>query len=59
MRIIIITTLLFATAAMAQTSGLKIAFNVLEDQKADDYEVYTVGTDGSGMTNVTKHKDVA
>jgi len=59
MRNIFVTILLFAAAAFAQTSSLKIAFNVLEDQKADNYDVYTVDTNGNGMTNVTKHKDVA
>ena len=44
---------------LGQSAKYKLAFNVLEDQKADDYEVYTVGLDGSAMTNVTNHKDVA
>lgn len=48
-----------AGAAIAQSSSYKIAFNVLEDQKSDDYEVYTMNADGSAITNVTKNKDVA
>ena len=43
----------------AQNASWKIAFNVLQDQKADDYEVYTMGIDGSGFKNVTNNKDVA
>lgn len=39
--------------------GYKVAFNVLQDQKADDYELYTIGTDGKGIANVTNNKDVA
>lgn len=42
-----------------QTDGLKIAFNVLEDQKADNYDVYVMGIDGSASKNITNHKDVA
>ncbi len=45
--------------AVAQSSNSKIAFNVLQDQKADDYEVYTINPDGSGLTNITNNKDVA
>lgn len=46
-------------ASAAQPTGVKIAFNVLQDQEADNYEVYTIGTDGSGLLNVTNNKDVA
>jgi TolB protein len=42
-----------------QTEGLKIAFNVLEDQKADNYDVYVMSIDGSASKNITNHKDVA
>ena len=45
--------------AFAQPAGYKIAINVLQDQKADDYEVYTMDADGSGLKNVTNNKDVA
>lgn len=43
----------------AQAAGLKIAFNTPEDSKADDYEVYSMGLDGSGIKNITNHPDVA
>lgn len=45
--------------AAAQPAGYKVAINVLQDQKADDYDVYTISADGSGMKNVTNNKDVA
>lgn len=45
--------------AFAQPAGYKVALNVLQDQKADDYEVYTMTADGSGLKNVTNNKDVA
>ncbi len=38
---------------------LLIAYNVLEDQKADNYEAYTMNADGSSARNITSHKDVA
>lgn len=37
----------------------KIAFNTLQDQKADDYEVFVMNIDGTSPKNVTNHKDVA
>ena len=45
--------------ASAQSTSLKIAFNVLEDQKTDDYEVYTMDLAGKEQRNVTNNKDVA
>ncbi len=36
-----------------------IAFNVLEKQGGDDYEVYIMGMDGSGRKNITNNADVA
>ncbi len=61
MKAFTINFLLFLSAmsTAAQPTGLKIAFNVLQDQKADDYEVYTMDTDGSGLRNITNNKDVA
>jgi TolB protein len=62
MKFISIGLLTFASLCIfagAQPPGYKIAFNVLQDQKTDDYEVYTMNTDGSGITNVTNNKDVA
>ncbi len=56
---IIIAQCLLMTTAAGQDPSWKVAFNVLQDQKADDYEVYTIGIDGTGITNVTSHKDVA
>lgn len=51
--------LITAIAVAGQLPGYKIAFNVLKDQKADDYEVYTIDPDGDRLTNVTNNKDVA
>jgi TolB protein len=50
---------LFSYAVSAQIPNYRIAFNVFHDQKADDYEVYTMYADGTGIANVTNHKDVA
>lgn len=50
---------ILSISAFGQTALPKIAFNVLQDQKADDYEVYTVNTDGSEVKNITNNKDVA
>ncbi len=56
-----LTLFLFAcyTTLTAQQAGWRIAFNVLQDQKADDYEVYTMSVDGGSIQNVTNHRDVA
>jgi TolB protein len=48
-----------AVAALAQPANYKIAYNVLQDQKADDYEVYAMNADGTASKNITNHKDVA
>lgn len=50
---------LLVNSTFAQSPRYKIAFNVLQDQKADDYEVYTIDSDGTGIKNVTNNKDVA
>lgn len=55
----VVAPLALAAALFAQPQNYKIAFNVLEDQKADDYEVYTINSDGSAIANVTQNKDVA
>lgn len=55
----IFVMLLFALAVAAQPSGYRIAFNTPEDSKTDDYEVYAMNIDGSGIKNITNHKDVA
>jgi TolB protein len=60
MKVILLIGLCLSAALVAgQSPAYKIAFNVLQDQKADDYEVYTMNTDGTGLTNVTNDKDVA
>jgi TolB protein len=46
-------------ATVAQEPKYKVAFNVLQDQKTDDYEVYTIDSNGTGIKNVTNNKDVA
>lgn len=56
---ILIAVIAVTITIAAQTAPPKIAFNVLQDQKADDYEVYTMNSDGSEIRNVTNHKDVA
>ena len=43
----------------AQNPGYKIAFNTPENQKTDDYDIYTMNIDGSDVTNVTRNPDVA
>lgn len=58
--IIVITFLFFgAYTVNTQTPQYKIAFNTLQDQKADDYEVYVMNSDGTSEKNITNHKDVA
>lgn len=51
--------LLVHGSAPAQDVGWKVAFNVLHDQKADDYEVHTIDPGGLNLKNVTNNKDVA
>jgi len=54
--------LLSATVfAQAQklSKNFKIAYNILENKEKDDYDIYTMNTDGSGKTNITRHPDVA
>lgn len=36
----------------------KIAYNVLKDAEADDYEVFIMNQDGSGQKNISNHKGV-
>lgn len=54
-----ILSLLLLVSASPAAAQYKIAYNVLQDQKADDYEVYVMNADGSDPKNVTNHKDVA
>lgn len=43
----------------AQPTNLKIVFNTPENQKTDDYDIYSVNLDGSGQKNITANPDVA
>lgn len=54
-----LATLIFFLSINPVAAQFKIAYNVLQDQKADDYEVYVMNTDGSNQRNVTNHTDVA
>ena len=54
-----VATLILLLSISPVAAQYKIAYNVLQDQKADDYEVYLMNTDGSEQRNVTNHKDVA
>jgi TolB protein len=49
----------FSVSVVAQPVSWLIAFNTVVDQKADDYDVFTIGLDGGGVRNATNHKDVA
>lgn len=44
---------------LAQPSNLKIVFNTPENQKTDDYDIYSINLDGSGQKNITANPDVA
>lgn len=54
-----IATFILLLSISPVAAQYKIAYNVLQDQKADDYEVYVMNTDGSERRNVINHKDVA
>ncbi len=62
-RVIACALFLFTAAVAgevsAQTAIYRIAFNTAENQKTDDYDIYVMGLDGSGRTNVTRNPDVA
>ncbi|MBK9014037.1 MAG: PD40 domain-containing protein [Saprospiraceae bacterium] len=47
------------TQAQNPLQDYKIAYNLLENRDADDYEVYIMNPDGTGKANITKHPDVA
>ena len=59
MKSTLILSLVLAVSAVAQPAGYKIAFNSVVDSAADNYDVFAVNADGSGLSNVTNHKDVA
>jgi TolB protein len=42
-----------------QSPAYYLAYNVLFDSKADNYEVFAMNLDGSDKRNITNHKDVA
>lgn len=46
-------------SSFSQLPPERIAYNVLKDQKADDYEVFVSRADGTEFTNVTNDRDVA
>lgn len=47
------------TNAQNPLKDYKIAYNVLENKEADDYEVYTMNPDGTDKANITQNPDVA
>lgn len=49
----------FIALAQAPLKGFKIAYNLLENRDADDYEIYTMNPDGTEKTNITRNDDVA
>ena len=63
MRLKITAALLLLTGLVSithsQKPNYKIAFNTPENQKTDDYDIYTIELDGSGLRNITRHPDVA
>lgn len=57
MRISLFFSLIFALSCAAQDT-YRIAYNVLEDAKSGDYEVYLMDMDGSNPRNLTNHPGV-
>lgn len=49
----------FVAKAQNPLTDYKIAYNLLENREADDYEVYTMNPDGTSKTNITRNDDVA
>ena len=60
-KFLILIIFLTATAVTAYSQKTKygLVYNVAQDTKADDYEIYSMELDGSGKRNITNHKDVA
>ncbi len=57
---LIIGLFVFASAATSQRKPkYLIAYNVLVNDKADDYDVFVMNLDGTNHRNITNHKDVA
>ncbi|MBX3292220.1 MAG: PD40 domain-containing protein [Acidobacteria bacterium] len=46
-------------SSIAQSPPERVAYNILKDQKADDYEVFVSRLDGNEFKNVTNDRDVA
>lgn len=51
--------LVFAMLTNIFGQNYKIAYNVAQDSKTEDYEIYSMNLDGTGKKNITNHKDVA
>lgn len=57
--ILLLVGLTNCTTPRNTLENYKIAYNVAENAKTDDYEVYVMNTDGTGKANITRHPDVA
>lgn len=60
-RLVIVVLLLLGIVTAANAfgeEGLKIAYNVLHDRKADDYEIFVMNPDGTGKKNISNWKGV-
>lgn len=61
--ILTLSLFVFLQTGFGQKSAKKenyvIAYNVLQDQEKDDYEVYAMNLDGTNKKNITNHADVA
>lgn len=57
--LLFLLVIFFTVAVVAQPSNLRIAFNTVEDSKTDDYDVYSMNIDGTGVKNITNNRDVA
>lgn len=52
-KILFFILLISSFSTFSQKQQYKIVFNVLEDKKKDNYEVYSMNMDGSGRKNIT------
>lgn len=64
MTVMVFAVLIAASVAVSscndqEETSYRIAFNVLENADKDDYEVYVMNQDGSGVKNITNHPDIA
>lgn len=46
------------SARKSGVEGLKIAYNVLHNKEADDYEIFVINPDGTGKKNISNWKGV-